>query len=137
MLLAPGTPASGLRREVLVLSKPCFPPLPILLSCRFDSLLHPVVTFTTELAAQQAAAAQQALQACNTSATAAGRNNSSNSSNMLSNVSLLTGVPYGLKDLMSVPGYPTSWGLTQLRNRTINTVSPAAAGMCSLYLVQR
>jgi Asp-tRNA(Asn)/Glu-tRNA(Gln) amidotransferase A subunit family amidase len=76
-----------------------------------------VVTLTTELASLQATAAQQALQAANTSAAA---NNSSSSS--LSDVSLLTGVPYGLKDLMSVPGYPTSWGLTQLKNRTINTV---------------
>jgi hypothetical protein len=91
------------------------------LCCRFDSLLNPVVTLTTELASQQATAAQQALTAANTSAAAANSSSSSGSSSV-SNVSLLTGVPYGLKDLMAVPGYPTSWGLTQLRNRTINTV---------------
>ncbi|WIA31826.1 hypothetical protein OEZ86_002693 [Tetradesmus obliquus] len=93
---------------------------------RFDSLLHPVVTLTTELANQQAAAAQAALQAANTSAAATTRSSSTSpKSNMLHNVSLLTGVPYGLKDLMAVPGYPTSWGLSQLRNRTINEPSAA------------
>jgi Asp-tRNA(Asn)/Glu-tRNA(Gln) amidotransferase A subunit family amidase len=37
--------------------------------------------------------------------------------------SLLRGIPYGLKDLIAVPGYPTSYGLSALRNRTISTVS--------------
>lgn len=37
-------------------------------------------------------------------------------------LSLLSGIPYGLKDLFAVPGYPTSWGMTALKNRTINTV---------------
>lgn len=83
--------------------------------CRFDALLHPVVTYTTQMAAQQAAAAQQALQASNASA-------NTQASTVTLQRSLLTGIPYGIKDLMAVPGYPTSWGLTQLQNRTINTV---------------
>ncbi|WIA11699.1 hypothetical protein OEZ85_011795 [Tetradesmus obliquus] len=97
---------------------------------RFDSLLHPVVTLTTELANQQAAAAQAALQAANTSAAASTRSSSTSpKSSMLHNISLLTGVPYGLKDLMAVPGYSTSWGLSQLRNRTINEPSAAYSAL--------
>lgn len=36
---------------------------------------------------------------------------------------LLQGVPYGLKDVFPVPGYPTAWGLGAFRDRVINNVS--------------
>lgn len=32
----------------------------------------------------------------------------------------LHGIPYGLKDLISVKGYPTTWGATPFRNRVID-----------------
>jgi Asp-tRNA(Asn)/Glu-tRNA(Gln) amidotransferase A subunit family amidase len=88
---------------------------------RYDGLLNTAVTVTSALANSQAAAAaaQSALQ------------RSSNSSGAVH--SLLAGVPYGLKDLFSVPGYPTTWGLSALRNRTIDTVRAVTPCKCSLY----
>lgn len=32
----------------------------------------------------------------------------------------LTGIPYGAKDLMAYPGYPTTWGAPQFRDRVID-----------------
>ncbi len=59
--------------------------------CRYDPTLECIITFTDELAQQQAAAADALL---------------------AKGIYLgpLHGVPYGLKDLMAVPGYLTTWG---------------------------
>jgi hypothetical protein len=81
---------------------------------RYDGILNAAVTVTSALADSQAAAAQ---------AQFASQHNSNSSSAVRS---LLAGVPYGLKDLFAVPGYPTTWGLTALRNRTIDTVRAVA-----------
>lgn len=86
----------------------------------YDGSLHTVVTATDSLAAEQAAAAQEAL------TRSSNGSNGSNGSNRSRGASLLTGVPYGLKDLFAAPRYPTSWGLWALRNRTIDTVRHTA-----------
>jgi hypothetical protein len=104
---------------------------------RYDATLHAAVTITSQLADSQAAAAQQALSAAAASARPAtkantekvgkdaGSSSGSPAQSMVgSAASLLSGVPYGLKDLFAVPGYPTTWGLSALRNRTIDTVRP-------------
>jgi hypothetical protein len=89
---------------------------------RYDSTLHTVVTGTGTLAEAQAAAAQQSLTESRPDSTNSGSSGGATHS-------LLTGVPYGLKDLFAAPGYPTSWGLSALRNRTIDTVRHAV--LCS------
>jgi Asp-tRNA(Asn)/Glu-tRNA(Gln) amidotransferase A subunit family amidase len=105
---------------------------------QYDSTLHAAVTITYALADSQAAAAQQAITSAAATTSSATANtgkdaeaNDSNSDNQQqavatgsSAVSLLSGVPYGLKDLFAVPGYPTTWGLSALKNRTIDTVRP-------------
>ncbi len=58
---------------------------------RFDPLLRCVITYTEELALQQAARADREL--------AAGHYRGP-----------LHGIPWGAKDLLAVPGYPTTWG---------------------------
>lgn len=59
---------------------------------KFDPVLQAVVTLTEDLAMQQAAAADRLL---------AGRGRE---------LSPLAGIPWGAKDLLAVPGYPTTWG---------------------------
>jgi Asp-tRNA(Asn)/Glu-tRNA(Gln) amidotransferase A subunit family amidase len=58
---------------------------------RYDSVLHAVVTLTDSLALEQARRADREI--------AAGRYRGP-----------LHGIPYGVKDLYAVPGYPTTWG---------------------------
>ena len=74
---------------------------------RADSLLHAVVTYTDSLAMQQARAADREI--------AAGHYRGP-----------LHGIPYGVKDLYAVPGYPTTWGgepyLNQMLSETATTV---------------
>lgn len=118
-------------------------PLCLLPCHRYNPVLHAVVTFTDDLGDKQANAAHVLLSApsaaLHTTHTAGAAEQPVNTSNAGSSagppgnrspptpqqqprLSLLTGIPYGLKDLIAVPGYPTSWGLSALRNRTINTV---------------
>ncbi|TDQ18875.1 Asp-tRNA(Asn)/Glu-tRNA(Gln) amidotransferase A subunit family amidase [Algoriphagus boseongensis] len=58
---------------------------------KYDNQLHSVITLTEELAITQAKKADEEL--------AAGKVRG-----------ILHGIPYGIKDLFSVPGYPTTWG---------------------------
>ncbi len=66
----------------------------------FDPRLHAVVTLTPELAHQQAQAAARALRQ--------GRDRG-----------ILHGIPWGAKDLLAVPGYPTTWGTPRYRQREL------------------
>jgi Asp-tRNA(Asn)/Glu-tRNA(Gln) amidotransferase A subunit family amidase len=68
---------------------------------RFDPLLHCVVNLTEDLALQQAAAADREM--------ARG-----------SFRGPLHGIPWGAKDLISVPGYPTTWGVPLFAERELN-----------------
>jgi Asp-tRNA(Asn)/Glu-tRNA(Gln) amidotransferase A subunit family amidase len=68
---------------------------------RYDSVLEAVVTYTTDLAMEQALAADKLL--------AAGIY-----------LGPLHGIPYGLKDIIAVGGYPTTWGAPQFRNQYIS-----------------
>lgn len=69
--------------------------------CRYDPILECVITFTDELAEQQAQAADALL----ASGTYLGP---------------LHGIPYGLKDLMAVPGYLTTWGAASFKNQYLS-----------------
>ncbi len=69
--------------------------------CRYDPTLECVITFTDDLAQQQAAAAD-ALLAKGTY------------------LGPLHGVPYGLKDLMVVPGYLTTWGAGSFKTQYLS-----------------
>ncbi len=69
---------------------------------RFDPYLHCVVTFTEDLAYQQANRADEELQA--------GKYRSP-----------LHGIPWGAKDLFAVRGYPTTWGAEPYREQVIDT----------------
>jgi len=73
---------------------------------KYDPTLKCVVTFTDDLALKQAAKADEEL--------AAGKDRG-----------LLHGIPYGAKDLMSVPGYPTTWGAEHYKAQQFDT--PATA----------
>ena len=68
---------------------------------RFDPLLKCVVTFTEDLALKQAAKADQEI--------AAGPYRGP-----------LHGIPWGAKDLIAYPGYPTTWGATPFKDRVID-----------------
>jgi Asp-tRNA(Asn)/Glu-tRNA(Gln) amidotransferase A subunit family amidase len=68
---------------------------------RYDSVLHAVVTFTDSLALEQARRADQGI--------AAGHYRGP-----------LHGIPYGVKDLYAVPGYPTTWGAEPYRDQVLN-----------------
>lgn len=68
---------------------------------RFDSTLHAVVTFTDSLALAQARRADAEI--------AAGRYRGP-----------LHGIPYGVKDLFAVPGYPTTWGAAPYRDQAFD-----------------
>jgi len=67
---------------------------------KFDTL-KAVVTITEALALKQAAAADASL--------AAGKY-----------IGPLHGIPYGIKDLFAVPGYPTTWGAEPYAKQVIN-----------------
>ncbi len=67
---------------------------------RFDPLLKCVVTLTEDLALKQAAQADREI--------AAGHYRGA-----------LHGIPWGAKDLIAYPGYPTTWGATPYKGRVI------------------
>lgn len=67
----------------------------------YDPLLHCVMTVTRELAMEQAVAADREI--------AAGRYRGP-----------LHGIPYGAKDLVSVPGYKTTWGATPFKDQQLD-----------------
>lgn len=67
---------------------------------KYQDTLLCVVTLTEELALKQAAQADREI--------AAGKYRG-----------LLHGIPYGVKDLMSVPGYPTTWGAMPYKDQRI------------------
>jgi Asp-tRNA(Asn)/Glu-tRNA(Gln) amidotransferase A subunit family amidase len=69
---------------------------------RYNPTLNFVVTLTEELALKQAAAADAEI--------AAGRYRGP-----------LHGIPWGCKDIISVPGYPTQWGSGAFRGQTFET----------------
>jgi len=75
---------------------------------RFDRLLKCVVTFTEDLALKQAAKADQEI--------AAGAYRGP-----------LHGIPWGAKDLIAYPGYPTTWGATPFKDRVIDEKASVAA----------
>jgi Asp-tRNA(Asn)/Glu-tRNA(Gln) amidotransferase A subunit family amidase len=68
---------------------------------RYNSKLLCAVTITEELAMKQARAADQEIEA--------GKYRGP-----------LHGIPYGVKDLCSVKGYPTTWGAAPFKNRVID-----------------
>ncbi len=75
---------------------------------RFDPLLKCVVTFTEDVALKQAAQADREI--------AAGHIRGA-----------LHGIPWGAKDLISYPGYPTTWGATPFKARVIDGKATVAA----------
>jgi hypothetical protein len=68
---------------------------------RHDPALHCVVTLTEDLAMRQARAADEEIQA--------GRYRGP-----------LHGIPWGAKDILSVRGYPTTWGAQPFANRVLD-----------------
>ena len=74
---------------------------------RYDPLLKCVVTFMDEVALQQAKRADHEL--------AEGKDRGP-----------LHGVPWGLKDMIAYPGYPTTWCAPQYRDRVINVKAAVA-----------
>jgi Asp-tRNA(Asn)/Glu-tRNA(Gln) amidotransferase A subunit family amidase len=75
---------------------------------RFDRLLKCVVTLTEELALEQAAKADKEIAAGNYRGP-------------------LHGIPWGAKDLIAVPRYPTTWGAPGFKSRVINEKATVAA----------
>jgi Asp-tRNA(Asn)/Glu-tRNA(Gln) amidotransferase A subunit family amidase len=75
---------------------------------RFDPLLKCVVTLTKDLALKQAARADAELEA--------GRYRGP-----------LHGIPWGAKDLIAYPGYPTTWGAPVFKDRVIDETATVAA----------
>ena len=75
---------------------------------RYDPALHCVITLTDELARGQAARADREL--------AAGRDRGP-----------LHGLPWGVKDLFSVPGYRTTWGATPYKDRVLDEKATVVA----------
>ena len=75
---------------------------------RFDPLLKCVVSYTDELARRQAAQADREI--------AAGLYRGP-----------LHGVPWGAKDLISVPGYKTTWGAAPYREQELDTLATVAS----------
>jgi Asp-tRNA(Asn)/Glu-tRNA(Gln) amidotransferase A subunit family amidase len=73
---------------------------------RYDSALVAVVTFTDSLALEQARRADREI--------AAGRYRGP-----------LHGIPYGVKDLYAVPGYPTTWGAEPYRDQVLDETATA------------
>jgi Asp-tRNA(Asn)/Glu-tRNA(Gln) amidotransferase A subunit family amidase len=74
---------------------------------RFDPLLKCVVTLTEDLAIKQAANADKEI--------ASGHFRGP-----------LHGIPWGAKDLIAYPGYPTTWGATPFKDRIINETATVA-----------
>ena len=74
---------------------------------RYDPLLKCVVTFLDDLALKQAERADQELRANKDRGP-------------------LHGIPWGIKDLFSYPGYPTTWGVWQYRDRVIDVKAAVA-----------
>lgn len=68
---------------------------------KFDPLLRCVVNLTEELALQQAAAADREMSRGEFRGP-------------------LHGIPWGAKDLISVPGYPTTWGVPMFAQRVLD-----------------
>lgn len=75
-----------------------------------DDELHAVITLTEDLALEQARRADAEL--------AQGIDRGP-----------LHGIPYGLKDLATVPGYPTTWGAEPYREQVLNDTATAAKRM--------
>ncbi len=73
---------------------------------RFDPVLRCVITPTPELARSQAAAAQARIDA--------------------GDAGDLTGIPWGAKDLLAVPGYPTTWGARPFRDQVLDVEATVA-----------
>ena len=71
---------------------------------RHDPTLHCVATLTEARALRQAAALDRE--------TAAGKYRGP-----------LHGIPYGVKDILAVPGYPTTWGAEVYRDRVLDTTA--------------
>jgi len=71
---------------------------------RYDGQLQSVITLTEDLAIKQAQRADQEL--------AAGKYRG-----------ILHGIPYGVKDLLAVPGYPTTWGAAPYSNQVIDATA--------------
>ncbi len=74
---------------------------------RYDPLLKCVVTFMDEVALEQAKRADHEL--------AQGKDRGA-----------LHGIPWGLKDIIAYPGYPTTWCAPQYRHRVINVKAAVA-----------
>jgi Asp-tRNA(Asn)/Glu-tRNA(Gln) amidotransferase A subunit family amidase len=74
---------------------------------RYDPLLKCVVTFMDEVALEQAKQADREL--------ADGKDRGP-----------LHGIPWGVKDIISYPGYPTTWCAPQYRNRVISVKAAVA-----------
>ena len=74
---------------------------------RYDPLLKCVVTFLDEVALEQAKQADQEL--------AQGKDRGA-----------LHGIPWGMKDIIAYPGYPTTWCAPQYRNRILNVKAAVA-----------
>ena len=68
---------------------------------RYDQLLKCVVTLTEDLALQQAVRADEEIAAGNYRGP-------------------LHGIPWGAKDLMACPGYPTTWGAAHFRDQRLD-----------------
>lgn len=75
-----------------------------------DDELHAVITITAERAFQQAQRADTEL--------AAGIDRGP-----------LHGIPYGLKDIAAVPGYPTTWGAKPYKEQVIDEIATVAKRM--------
>jgi Asp-tRNA(Asn)/Glu-tRNA(Gln) amidotransferase A subunit family amidase len=75
---------------------------------RFDPLLKCVVTLTEDLALKQAAEADREI--------SSGHYRGA-----------LHGIPWGAKDLIAYPGYPTTWGATPYKGRVIEGKATVAA----------
>ncbi len=71
---------------------------------RYDGQLQSVITLTEDLAIKQAQRADQEL--------AAGKYRG-----------ILHGIPYGVKDLLAVPGYPTTWGAAPYSTQVIDATA--------------
>ena len=74
---------------------------------KYDPILHCVVTLTEDLAMQQARRADAEI--------SAGEYRGP-----------LHGIPWGAKDLMAVPGYPTTWGATPYREQQFDHTATIA-----------
>lgn len=74
---------------------------------RYDPLLKCVVTYMDDLALKQAERADRELRA-------------------KTDRGPLHGIPWGLKDIISYPGYPTTWGVGQFRDRVIDVKAAVA-----------